>query len=647
MALPLSPLPSNGLNSRSLAPLEGHSIVERRPPLKENQVSLRDFQENGSSSPFDSLLSQSDDRSPSRTSSKASSERTRDIMGRNSPLKSPNRFDESFMTVDTRMDDSVVAMDQSCLSTFSVVPNVDMTQLAQTRRPFDESVYSPSKQLQVESSNYFEKSQSSSRRVGLSTPGTTRTSRERSSSPTPKRRLHHSDGHDNTENLLEFTGQSNVFPSPSKLRGSPYKSQTQTDLASYLSRNRTPSPKKSNIRTFDPSALANLLDFEIPPAPTPRSLPTITAREMESMKSAYLSEISSLKATLSGKIAEVSSLKGAVGDAETRVGEALEQLRDEKGNRESLQMDKDNWEKRGREMEEILRSVKEQILESERDKEALQCKLDDSERRRDDAESKAQETESRLTGMRSVSSNVGASTPRSQSDRDMEIAERVSRELHAAYKQKHDVKVAALKKSYQNRWEKKVKDLESRLEESSKEIDELRTARDSTLTGPLPTLVKEQDRNCSSEADRANAIQVAEEQKAKVKGLCEELQSIKSDNVNLRSELESERIEKGELVAVVEEWLHVQSAPPQEHESLPPSVGLENLRGSISRASGLRGPGFSRVDHGSPKGPARERSLSSERLSRPLGHARSRSNLAMPRSGIMSNIERMGRGRGE
>ncbi|MCV5163677.1 hypothetical protein OFB65_25305, partial [Escherichia coli] len=69
------------------------------------------------------------------------------------------------------------------------------------------------------------------------------------------------------------------------------------------------------------SNLSNILDFDIPPMPTPRSVPTITPRELETLKSGFLSEISSLKASLSGKEAEVTSLKTAVSDAEKRVGE--------------------------------------------------------------------------------------------------------------------------------------------------------------------------------------------------------------------------------------------------------------------------------------------------------------------------------------
>ena len=80
--------------------------------------------------------------------------------------------------------------------------------------------------------------------------------------------------------------------------------------------------------------MLNLLDFELPPPPTPRSLPTVTIREMESVKSQFQSQLSSLTASLSGKEAEVDSLARAVADAERRVGEAQETVRDERSARE-------------------------------------------------------------------------------------------------------------------------------------------------------------------------------------------------------------------------------------------------------------------------------------------------------------------------
>lgn len=112
----------------------------------------------------------------------------------------------------------------------------------------------------------------------------------------------------NTTNLiLDFTDQISGFSgrlSPTKLaRQSPSK------CSDHLNNSKVPDMSWYGSTSATPSRISNLLDFDIPPAPTPRSMPSITPRELESLKSSFLSEISSLKASLSGKEAEVQSLK--------------------------------------------------------------------------------------------------------------------------------------------------------------------------------------------------------------------------------------------------------------------------------------------------------------------------------------------------
>lgn len=114
------------------------------------------------------------------------------------------------------------------------------------------------------------------------------------------------------------------------------------------------------------------------------------------------------------------------------------------------------------------------------------------------------------------------------------------------------------------------------------------------------------------------------------------------------------------LVAAFDEMLaNMDSAPqsvvniPQQKQSQQPTT-VENLRGSISRASGLRAPtsisnvapGESRIGRGgfgAPAGSSHERSRSGSSQGMRPG-----SGLGV-RSGIMSSIEKMGnhRGRGE
>lgn len=407
--------------------------------------------------------------------------------------------------------------------------------------------------------------------------------------------------------------------------------------------------------------LSNLIDFDIPPMPTPRSVPSITPRELETLKSNFLSEISSLKASLSGKEAEVQSLKTAVGDAEKRVGESLEKLREEQIVREQVLEEKQEWEHRGREMEAVLRKVKDEIVLGQKERDELEQKLDESEKRREAAEMLHQEAESKMAGMRAGRESARSSpekakdSPNVNSSQEVELAvERVARELHGLYKGKHEAKVTALKKSYEARWQKKVKELESRIEQLGDENDKLRVGRDATLTKVDP--------NNSAEfgelKDRAVKDNAAiKELNADVQRLEAVVASVQRDNGELRVMLENERVEKGELVQLAEEMMSMQSfvgpsqtparpsMPVEQTPRMPPSSpqrrnpeGLAaktpktDVKNSMGRASGLRAPGTAlRAPH--------ERNKSAGALPRPGGVAR---------SGIMNSIEKMGshRGRG-
>jgi myosin heavy subunit len=423
------------------------------------------------------------------------------------------------------------------------------------------------------------------------------------------------------------------------------------DLANLTSSRRTPSPSKSALAaqtTSENKHLANLLDFDIPPPPTPRSMPSITARELESLKSEFLSQISGLKASLSGREAEVKSLKEAVGDAERRVGEGQETIREERGIRESLQSEKEDWARRGREMEEVLRSVKEEM----REKEDLVRKLEDSERRREEAETRAQEVTFKLDSMKAerppkaLTDTDGSGGSPGRTNREVELAvEKVARELHALYKSKHETKVIALKKSYEQRWEKRVKELERKVEDLVRENDELRVGRDATMSGPIKHTMTAEDaereaaKNEEEQKQKVDEARLREELKAKLAGLSGEIEVIKGDNHMLRRELEQERSEKGDLVAAVEEMLAVTAAQAAGDEAAA-KTGLDNLRGSISRAGGKGitsgGGGFG---FGSSVGSGSRIGIPT--LSGSIGHAR---NTSASKVGIISSIERMGKG---
>ncbi|KAI0438126.1 hypothetical protein F4803DRAFT_536018 [Xylaria telfairii] len=477
--------------------------------------------------------------------------------------------------------------------------------------------------------------------------GTTPSSRRHldlSSEETPRPAARRDSG--NTTNLLDFTDQIQTFSSryaeqmSNLRRGSPAKSSAGTI---------TITPKKRQT---------NLLDFDIPPLPTPRSIPTITPRELESLKSGFLSEISSLKASLSGKEAEVLSLKTAVADAEKRVGECMEELREVKAVKETLTEQQEHWEQRGKDMESVLRKVKEEIVRSQRERDQLESKFEESEKRREAAEIMAQEAESKMAAMRagkvspdapSDATNKSPEKSKAPGSREVEIAvEKVSRELHSLYKSKHESKITALKKSYENRWSKKVHELEDKMEELLEENEKLRVGRDATMTKVDP------NQSIIDEERKAQAIKDSthiRELDAEVQKLGAVITSVKSDNQELRLLLEKERVEKGELVQLAEEMMSMQSfcqtevqappPPPPAAKPQPPPT-TDNFRSSVSRTSGLRAPG-------SVKKPTNSR-IGGFGNERKVGGGPPRPGSGTgSRSGIMSSIEKMGnyRGRGE
>ncbi|WYZ41812.1 hypothetical protein EsH8_V_000707 [Colletotrichum jinshuiense] len=494
----------------------------------------------------------------------------------------------------------------STFSTFSAVPNLTMfAKLGQT----------PTKYASV---------------GGMTPRGRPETVQEQ----TPRQQGAQESGN-NTTSLLDFTGSQRF----------PHKSP---------SRRGTTSPSRTNPSATPARQMSNLLDFDIPPLPTPRSIPTITPRELESLKSNFLSEISSLKASLSGKEAEVLSLKTAVGDAEKRVGESLEQAREERTLREQIAEEKEMWEKSSREMEKVLRSVKEEIDHTQREREELESKLAECEGRREAAETMAQEAESKLASFRAgKSTDDKPSSPRggaAATSKEVEIAvERVARELHALYKGKHETKVAALKKSYETRWEKKVRELETKIEELTDENEKVRRESTVTRVDPAQAAIEEELR-AQAVRDSAHIKEVS----ADVERLKAVVMSVKEDNSELRHLLAQERVEKGELVQLAEEMMSMQTlAPPEPPKPAPTPAARtpgpparshteNNFRSSIGRSSGLKAPGSIAARS------AHERNGSNGPATKALPRPRPMSEFG-PRSGIMSSIEKMGnyRGRGD
>ncbi len=538
-------------------------------------------------------------------------------------------------------------MDDTAFSAFSAVPNADMTRFARLgQSPTKTTFVSPTK-------SYHE--EPTPRPNGRHTPSRDRRKYDDDySSPTPRRQKR---DNDTTNLLVDFTSDYTSMAPPSDRsptrngRSSPNKYHP-SDLSSYAASRRTPSPSKYPLPPGTPSEsrhLTNLLDFDLPPAPTPRSIPSISARELESMKSSFQSQISSLKANLSGKEAEVSSLKNAMDDAERRVGEAQEQVREERGAKETLQNEKQDWEKREQEMKDVLRSVKEEIVRGDREKDHLLQRVTEAEYKRGEAETRAMEAESKMAGMQAGCSATPAKDGSKNTSTEVEAAvTKVAKELHGLYKSKHEAKVTALKKSYSDRWEKKIKELQSKIDELSKENEDLRVGRDATMTGVDPAKVlsgaagESEDKKKEREAERQSFEDRAREQARRLGGVEQDLITLKSElaatkeiNLDLMEQLDSSRSETADLIAATEELMQLsQSAMASEPQPTP--LDSRSVLSRSTSGSGLKAPGF-----GGYSGESRIGRM-------PVyGQERSGSGTAGTggRSGLLGNIERMGRGR--
>jgi chromosome segregation ATPase len=358
----------------------------------------------------------------------------------------------------------------------------------------------------------------------------------------------------------------------------------------------------------------DLLDIDLEPMATPRSIPTITPRELETLRSELQSRISGLEATLSGKEAEVMALKRAVTDAEVRVGKTSEELRNERATREELEHTKEDLERRTREMEEVLREVKQNIFLEEREKEKLRKQAEEAERKTEEHEVRILELQASLDTLRSERVRCslspekadGPATPGMSADIDFAVkdaTEKVARELHALYKGKHERKVADLKVSYEKRWIKQVEQLRADLKASQDEVLRLQTEKEATMSGVLPgqseTMHKmegqiEELRRWNEENSAVKKMLEAE-----TAGLRSQVDSLTSETESLRKEIEQERIEKGDLVAQVDLFLAISAQQeeqraiqqPQQPVSPPRS---EDGNGRPNSASAVASPHKSR-----------------------------------------------------
>jgi len=528
----------------------------------------------------------------------------------NNPSEDTIDIDLTF-GLDTTMHNETVGD----LSTISQIPT-DMTRFANLRNsptkaaPMDDWTPRPSRNS-----------------IAMSTPATgqrplhllsrsstsSNTSSNEDDEATPRRPRHSTDS---SPDLLNFTGQTNIVipppaPTPRTSRRSPsgrgafpirvnptpsHRSQASVDRERASGRSpqklspdypqlpATPASARNSMHSVNAFG-TDLLDIDLGPMATPRSIPTVTPRELENLRSELQSRISGLEATLAGKEAEVTALKRSITDAEIRAGKSGEELRTERAEKEQLQIEKQELDRRAREMEDVLREVKQNAFVEEREREKLRRQAEEAERLTEECEVKILELNAsldtlrseRVKGSPSPKMSMEPSTPGSGSPVDVDAAvknatETVARELHALYKSKHERKVADLKLSYEKRWMKQIDALKTELRESQEEISKLLTERDATLSGgTVPGQAEAMSRMDGQieELRRWNEDLSAQKKviEAKLTGVRSELDTTRRENDSLRVDLEQERVEKGDLVAQVEVFLSVSAEQEREREA--------------------------------------------------------------------------------
>ncbi|KAF2712603.1 hypothetical protein K504DRAFT_452767 [Pleomassaria siparia CBS 279.74] len=563
-----------------------------------------------------------------------------------------------------------MGMDDTCFSNFSEMPGIDMTKFAALRK-------SPTR------NGMFDQETPRASRIQM-TPATARRT---------ERRPHQEN--DTTNLLLDFTAQIEAFSasrrnSPSHGRPPHNKSSTEPNLLSYIQSQR--SPAKGSFVPSTPNhnrqGLLNLLDFELPPPPTPRSVPTVTIRELESLKSTFQSQISSLSASLSGKEAQIESLVKAIADAERRVGEAQENLRDERSARDYAEAQMVDWKKKGEEVQNLLKDVQSEMAHNDSERENLLGRISEFERRIEDAEARASELETRA--IEAESRNVDMTTFINPDDTTQDrkiyseiecqtaIAEKVNevaRDLHAAYKAKHEKKIKALKENYQRKADERCKELRVQIIRLERQVEESEKKRDDTFSKVLPPSATSKDDGAPSapvsdpeDLKRLEAQKFELENiKAKLAGLQSELTSLHKTNEALQQDLEHERVEKADLVHAAEEMLAMCAAQMEEKQQddlrkstvggAPPSVPPASEHSANAVPSKRPGSALSGVRPGSGMSDRLGEMGTKSVIAKPsglrapggFGFQPQRTEMSRSTSGnksrIMNNIERMGGGR--
>lgn len=307
---------------------------------------------------------------------------------------------------------------------------------------------------------------------------------------------------------------------------------------------------------------------------TPGSKPSITQQEFETVKTSYEFEISALKKS---RDTEINSLREKLLGAEKREAETMEFMQQELESRMKIEGDRDEWRRRTGGLQAEMDSILLDAFEKDRREKELTDKVTEVEGANQKLQERVSSLEKELSATRKSLQSAESSLKLAdnshsgitQEDVDKQVGDAVTKvaaDLHVVYKEKHETKVAALKKSYASRWEKRIKEIETKLNAAMEENTQLKMSQVETKppTENQSSWTPADEEKMTQERDKLSEEKQALE--TRVDELSRELTNINGHVESLQLELKTERMEKDELVATVEEWLAIQMPPDSEEE---------------------------------------------------------------------------------
>ncbi|EWC47105.1 hypothetical protein DRE_03474 [Drechslerella stenobrocha 248] len=415
--------------------------------------------------------------------------------------------------------------------------------------------------------------------------------------------------------LLDFTTQFNAIKACPPQTPTRSRRRSQSTSPTKKSRDEPESPAKRPLPPPTPLERKFLLDFEIPPPPTPRSIPSITPKELENVKSQFLAQVAQLKAEMAGKDAQIQKLRDSVSDAERRASNGIVELRQVREELEDMSARTMLIESKLAEAGNIVHELQGQVTEgniqldearNERDscaqtRDSFKKEIDELRRENEEVSDALLQTKQELASAKkdliverqkrssapnspargqgsngvAVEAAVEKAVAAANATKDMEISqavEKVAKELHTLYKSKHEQKVTALKQSYAKRWEKRVGELEAKNSEL--------TSANNDLSNRIMKLEEENEEHFNLSGPVVSPKDLGQ-RSAEIEELEKKIAEIEEEVAELQEELAMERQEKSELVMAVDELLALGGVASVSES------GMGSLRKSISRASGV------------------------------------------------------------